>query len=262
MKIAVIGARGFVGSSVYKNLQSKHFVTPITRDVINVLDSSAVKSFLQKNLFDVIINCAAVMTSNESLADARNNFGMFINFYDNRKSFGKFINTASGAEFDRTTNIDCVDEDLIFQRMPQDSYGWGQNMKSRICVHTDNFYNIRIFNCFGQNENPTRIFPKFLSNTNNFSVTDDRYFDYFSIHDLCSLVENCIDYSWTIKDVNAVYETKYKISEVINKLCILKNINCNLQITSVSKNNYTGSADRIKLLDVKLKGLDHGLMFY
>ena len=92
---------------------------------------------------------AAMMTNDDGIIDARNNFGMFMNFYDNRSLFGKFINTASGAEFDRTTNIDNVSESEIFNRMPRDSYGWGQNMKSRICAQTDNFYNIRIFNCFG-----------------------------------------------------------------------------------------------------------------
>lgn len=262
MKIAIVGARGFVGSSLSKFFRKNHNVTDITRDVINVLDSQQVKSFLHAHLFDVIINCAAVMTNSESIDDARNNFGMFMNFYDNKDLYGKFINTASGAEFDRTTNIDCADETLIFQRMPKDSYGWGQNMKSRICAQTDRFYNIRIFNCFGSGENNTRIFPRFLSNPKSFSITNDRYFDYFSIKDLCTLVDNCVENNWYIKDVNAVYEEKYKISEVIQKFCKLKNIDHDLKIISLNENNYTGSSRRIKLLDIKLEGLEQGLISY
>lgn len=262
MKIAIIGARGFVGSSLSKFFQNTHDVTNITRDLINVLDPSQVKSFLYTNHFDVVINCAAVMTNNDLLQDARNNFGMFMNFYDNRKYFGKFINTASGAEFDRTMDITNVLENEIFNRMPSDSYGWGQNMKSRICVQTDQFYNIRIFNCFGRDEINTRIFPKFLSTKDKFLISNDRYFDYFSVQDLCKVVEHCVEHTWTHKDINAVYEEKYKISEVLHKFCTLKKIDPNFTIVSTSSNNYTGDSDKLKSLGIKLNGLHDSLLNY
>lgn len=261
MRIAVIGARGFVGSNVCDRLGYNHNVTRITRDTINVLDPYAVKSFLNAHLFDVVINCAAVMTDNLSLSDARNNFGMFMNFYDNRELFGKFINTASGAEFDRETNIDSVNESMIFNCMPKDSYGWGQNMKSRICAQTDRFYNIRIFNCFGRGEPDTRIFPRFL-NSDNFTLTNDRYFDYFSIHDLCTVIENCTENVWREKDINAVYPTKHKISQVLKMFCQQKNLEPNFKIVSTSDNNYTGSAHRLSSMNIKLLGLEQGLKSY
>lgn len=262
MKIAIIGSKGFVGSSLYKHLKHTHNVTGITRDVLNILDPTQVNYFLKQNLFDVIINCAAVMTDNSLLFDARNNFGMFMNFYDNKNLYGKFINTASGAEYDRTTNIDNADERLIFQRMPKDSYGWGQNMKSRICVQTENFYNIRIFNCFGRGEISTRIFPRFLNNKEKFVITNDRYFDYFSVTDLCKVVDNCVDNNWKIKDVNAVYKTKYKISEVLEKFSEFQNLNSEFCIESTSENNYTGNADKLLSLQISLSGLDDGLKHY
>lgn len=262
MKIAIIGSKGFVGSSLYKHFESNHTVCGITRDVINVLDPYQVKDFLKQNLFDVVINCAAVMTDSNLLFDARNNLGMFMNFYDNKNLYGKFINTASGAEYDRETNIDNANEDLIFQRMPKDSYGWGQNMKSRICAQTEHFYNIRIFNCFGPGEIPTRIFPRFLNNNENFIITNDRYFDYFTVQDLCNVVENCVDVDWKVNDVNAVYKTKYRISEVLDKFCKFKNLNSDFKIESTSENNYTGSSDRLMSLKINLSGLDEGLKNY
>jgi GDP-L-fucose synthase len=261
MKIAVIGARGFVGSNISDYFRYNHNVTRITRDTIDVLDHTAVRTFLNANLFDVVINCAAVMTNTESIHDARNNFGMFMNFYNNRNLFGKFINTASGAEFDRETNIDRVEESQLFNRMPKDSYGWGQNMKSRICADTDRFYNIRIFNCFGRGEPSTRLFPRYL-NSDSFTITNDRYFDYFSIQDLCRVVENCATHVWMIKDVNAVYNEKYKISEVLSKFCELQNIKPNFSITSTSENNYTGNGYKLSSLKIELLGLEHGLRSY
>lgn len=262
MKIAILGSNGFVGSSLVNYLKHNHEVIPVNRNVLDLLDGCKVKDFLKDHKFDVVLNCAASMTNNESILDARNNLGMFMNFYDNRNLFGKFINTASGAEYDRETNIDSAEEDLIFQRMPKDSYGWGQNMKSRICAQTENFYNIRIFNCFGRGELVTRIFPRLLNNREKFIITNDRYFDYFSINDLCKVVENCVNNNWIIKDVNAVYKTKYKISETLDKFCKLKNLNSNFYIESTSTNNYTGAADKLMSLQIQLSGLDESLKNY
>lgn len=259
MKIAVLGANGFVGSNVAKHLK-QHSVFPITRNTLNLLNSTEVRDYLKSEKFDVIVNCAAVMTNNDSLHDARNNLGMFMNFYNNAELFGKFINTASGAEFDRETNIDNAEEQLIFDRMPADSYGWGQNIKSRLCAKTDNFYNIRIFNCFGYGEPSTRIFPKFLSN----GTVDvyDRYFDYFNIRDLCNVISHCIENNWTVKDVNAVYSTKYKISEVLAMFCKINNLEPNFKVVGVNNNNYTGSDSLLKTLNIELSGLENGLLAY
>lgn len=261
MKIAVIGARGFVGRNLAEHLGQTHSVTAVTRDTLDLLDPVQVKYFLKDNLFDVIVNCAASMTDNETLHDARNNLGMFMNFYCHSGLYGKFINTASGAEFDRSTNIDNVLESAIFNCMPKDSYGWGQNMKARICAKTDGFYNIRIFNCFGQGEQASRIFPRIL-NQKELVITNDRYFDYFSIQDLKQVVDHCVDHDWPIQDINAVYEKKFKISEIVEKFCSLNDLERTISVTSKSVNNYTGNAMSLKTLGIKLGGLDQGFREY
>ncbi len=264
MRIAVIGARGFVGSSIFRYLSKNHSVVPVTRDTLNVLNPIEVKSFLGANLFDVIVNCAAIMTNNDSINDARNNFGMFMNFYDNKNIFGKFINSASGAEFDRSKDINKISERSIFDCMPQDSYGWGQNMKSRICADTDRFYNLRIFNCFGNGEPSTRIFPKFVRSQNQeeFIIENNRYFDYFGILDLCKVVEKYVENSNLPKDLNCVYEHKYKINEVLTKFCDLHNLKNNIKIVSTSDRNYTGNGSTLAKLNLSLDGLENSLKKY
>jgi GDP-L-fucose synthase len=261
MRIAVLGAKGFVGRSLAGYLLHNHHVTPVTRDTLDMLDPTAVAKFLQDNTFDVIVNCAAVMTNDETLHDARNNLGIFMNFYNNRTMFGKFINTASGAEFDRTTNIDRALESDIFKRMPKDSYGWGQNIKARLCAQTDNFYNIRIFNCFGQGELETRLFSRFLKQE-QLEISNDRYFDYFSIEDLCRVVEHCVDHNWPINDVNAVYENKIRISEALELFCKVCGLESNFKVSSTSFNNYTGSSLSLKTLGIKLSGIEKGFEDY
>ena len=258
MKIAVIGANGFVGSNLTSHLSKTYQVIPVTRTTVDLLNPVACFDYFKTQSFDVVINAAAVMNN---VNDTYNNLGLFMNIHNARTMFGKFINLGSGAEFDRNTNINQAHPDDIFKVLPVDTYGFGQNVKSRICQSTDNFYTIRIFNCFGTGEATTRIFPKYLS-SDQFNISNDRYFDYFSIQDLCLTVEHCINNNWTIKDINAVYPDKYKISEVLGKFCTLNNLEPKFIVDSTSPNNYTGNGNPLSSLSIKLNGLEHGLKNY
>ena len=263
MKIAVVGAKGFVGNSLYEFLVNQHSVVPVSRENLDVLDPAAVQQFVEKNQFDVIINAAATMKDNFSLHDTRNNLGLFMNFHRCRLSFGKFINLGSGAEFDRTRNIHNAESNEIFQVVPTDSYGFGQNIKSRICFETDNFYTLRIFNCFGSGELETRLFPQFLSCGDTFSIQNDRYFDFFSIQDLCLVVEYfAITDNLLHKDINCVYQNKFLISEVIKKFSQIKNKSAKIVVDSTSNNNYTGNGDKLESLKLNLFGLEEGFKNY
>ena len=261
MKIAVLGANGFVGRNLANHLDQSHEVVRINRQTLDFLDPIAVHVYLKEQQFDIILNCAAVMTNNELLHDARNNLGLFMNFYANSSFFKKFINLASGAEFDRSDSIDFAPEGLIFTKQPKDSYGWGQNMKARICAQSLNYYNIRIFNCFGPGEQPTRILSKYIRE-GQIEISNDRYFDYFSIWDLEKVVQHCIENDWTINDVNAVYADKNKISELIIKYDRIHNRLPKLEIVSTSDNNYTGDSTALYSLGIKLDGLEKGLAQY
>lgn len=264
MKIAVLGARGFVGSSLAKHLSDNHKVVPVVRSTLDLLDYQQVFDFLKKEKFDVIINAAAVMTDPNSFADTRNNLGIFMNFFNSSGMFEKFINLGSGAEFDRSINIENIQEDQLFKRMPSDSYGFGQNIKSRLCLNRKNFYTLRLFNCFGRGEYSSRIFPKFLSKQSDdvFEIQNDRYFDYFSITDLCKVVDYYVNDDPIFPDVNCVYKEKYKISQVLEKFVKLNNLKNNITITSTSNNNYTGDYKKLYSCPIVLDELEKGLISY
>jgi nucleoside-diphosphate-sugar epimerase len=262
MKIAVLGANGFVGSNLVSHLLCNHLVTMVTRQTVNLLNPAAVKQFLEIQQFDIVINAAAIMTDKTVLADTRNNLGIFMNFYNNSHLFKKFINLASGAEYDRATNIDCVDESEIFNRLPADSYGFGQNIKSRLSVEKPGFYNLRIFNCFGPGEIQTRIFPKLLKSKTKFEITDDRYFDYFSIRDLCRVVDSFVTEDHVVYDVNCVYKDKHKISQAAELFAAVKQLKREIIVTSTSENNYTGSHINLYSLNLRLDGLEKGFKEY
>lgn len=260
MKIAVIGANGFVGSSLYKHLSKKYTTVPVTRTTVDILNLDNLKKYLSANTFDTIVICAATMQNN--ITDLHNNLGLMINFYHCRNLFGKLINTASGAEYDRMTDINLAPESDIFVKKPNDFYGLSQNLRSQLCFSTENFYNLRIFNCFGRNEISTRIFPRLLSSQYEFPINNDRYFDYFSIQDLCTVVDYFVCNTSAVKDINCVYTKKYLISEVANKFIDMHKLNFQIKIESKSNLNYTGDASKLNALGLNLNGLEHGLANY
>ena len=263
MKIAIVGSNGFVGSSLVSFLSTKFDVSPVTSRSINLLDNQQTRDFLKTNKFDVIINAAARMSDPVLINDTHNNLGLFMNLYNNRNWFGKMINLGSGAEFDRALDINNIDEEEIYNRMPKDSYGFGQNIKSRLCYDTDNFYTLRIFNCFGSGELTTRVFPRFLSCTDSFTITHDRYFDFFSIQDLCAVVEHVATASdIAFKDINCVYQNKLLISQTIEKFANIHNQTTPIQVVSVGDKNYTGNGDKLAKLNIKLSGLENGFKNY
>lgn len=260
MKIGIVGANGFVGSRLLNYLKYKFTVSGITRNTVDILNCNLLRKYLQKERFDCIIICAATM--NNDIFDIYNNLGLMLNFHHNRDLFGKLINTASGAEYDRSNSINNAKESSIFSITPTDFYGLGQNLRSRLCINTEHFYNLRIFNCFGVNEIETRLFPSLINGPNQFNVYDDRLFDYFSIHDLCTVVDYFITETPMLKDVNCVYENKNKISDVARQFNEIHKLNKIIKVISNSGKNYTGNSENINSLGLKLMGLQHGLENY
>ena len=59
MKIAILGARGFLGSYLVNYFTEREYeVLPVTRETVNLESYYDVDFWLQKNQPDVIVNCA------------------------------------------------------------------------------------------------------------------------------------------------------------------------------------------------------------
>ena len=144
MKIAVLGANGFLGKFICNSLKEELYeVLPITRKDLDLLNFNEVKNWLVQNSPDIIVNCAISVEKGKydviNFDHIKNNLGIFLNFYNNDQHFNRFINIGSGAEFDLSRDINSATESEIFDRIPNDSYGYSKNTISRLILPKNKF---------------------------------------------------------------------------------------------------------------------------
>jgi dTDP-4-dehydrorhamnose reductase len=250
MKVAIIGAGGYLGTFITTFLAQKGYeVIPITRQQLNLTNFEAVTNWLTMAKLDGVINCATasnISVENKSYNDVLNNLNIFQNFYDNSDLFDKFINIGSGAEFDRTKSIDNAVEEDVLTAQPQDSYGFSKNIISRLSRQHNKFYTLRLFGCFYSSEPDFRLFKKVIRDDNVKIV--DRYFDYISGQDFCTVLDHYLNNSVEYNDINCVYQEKIKLSRTLS---IIRPVD----VIEESSLNYTGNGDKLAKLDLNLIGL-------
>ena len=268
MKILVTGAAGFLGSYVSNQL-SKHQVHAATRRQLDLTDLTAVTSVLKQNRYDVVINCAAAgreqLQSYEHAIYA-NNFKSFYNLAINDQYYSKLINIGSGAEFDIDQDIDQVDEMEIWNRQPQYSYGQSKNIISRFSVDFPKTTTLRLFGCFDPSESENRLLKRFKAAVGNqlpFVLEQDRYFDMVSARDFVRVIEAVIDGTVQDRDLNIVYDQKYRLSDILmlySKLHGIDTIFLHVQSSVIL--NYTGNSDRLARYNLNLDNLEKSLLLY
>lgn len=266
-KILITGAEGFLGN-YFKNYFHNHHITAPTRQEVDFTNKDQVQKILTDDI-DVVIHCAIKGRNcvNEINYEMLNdNLLMFQNLVDHKDKFKKFINIGTGAEFCLNRNIHNAREEDILQSMPRQSYGLSKNIISRQILELKNFFTLRTFGVFDKSESSDRmisILDRNLKSGQEFHIKNDRYFDIISARDLATVVEFYIMNDDLVKDINVVYDTKYKISEICKKYCQIKNLNDKLiKIDSTSNNNYTGNSNKLKSLNLNIQGLEKSLEEY
>ena len=249
MKIIVIGAGGFIGSYLTNELTSAYRVLPIYKDSIDLYNIETVKLLLEKVEPDVIINCLTLGEKRNDSADVGRNLSLFYNFYSNKHLFKHYINIGSGIE-----NTDSIG-----------AYAFSKKAIFNLIKDDKKFITLRLYGCFGKNENESRLLKKFLASKEPFKIVNDRPFDYISIQDFYNIVKFVLA-NKDISLIDCVYGQKIKISEFLDLFCDINNIEKNYIIESTSDDSYVGDSDIIRSLTnhrgLRLYGLAHGLKVY
>lgn len=247
MKILITGANGYIGKSLYNALKNEHEVIGLTRKDFNLTAFQAMNDFFQGKYFDVVIHCAVVGGSRlkqDSSHDMDINLAMYYNLLQHKPHFNKLIHFGSGAE-------------LYSQDTP---YGLSKHVIRESILGQDNFYNLRIFAVFDENELDTRFIKTNIKNYINkqpLELHHNKKMDFFYMEDLVTLVKYYILNSNLPKEINCCYNdlvSMLDIIDIINGLDLYK-VDINFKINTF-RVNYIGDFTDLGL---EFTGLEQGI---
>jgi nucleoside-diphosphate-sugar epimerase len=264
-KILITGARGFVGGYIANQLSRDYIICSPDRHELNLIDLVTVNEWFDKNQVDAVIHCA--LSGREVLGSQdpqylSDGLLMFRNLWLNRHSYTQFIHLGTAYEFDLDVNNELIKEDEFINHLPNTSYGYAKNIAARIIRDTDNFYNLRLFgNCY-ETENPIRFFKR-IATQKEITITNDVYIDYIYMPDIIHMIQCILDGNAQHRDINMVYNTKYRLSELAHMMCDALDIDRNkIKILGSNGKNLTGDGSRLASYGFALIGIEQGIRNY
>jgi GDP-L-fucose synthase len=250
MRILITGANGYIGKTLHNALRDTHFVTAVTRASFDLTDLVAMSKFFQsKHHFDVVIHCA-VAGGSRLKEDGWNvmdkNLIMYYNLLQFRKHYTRLIHFGSGAE----------------TYMPKEPYGYSKKVIAKSILNQDNFYNIKIFGVFDENELDTRFIKASIKRyiaKEPIQIHQDKAMDFFYMQDLIKVVEYYINEENPPKEFDCVYniwtDTLAHIAE--NEINFLSDYKVPIVIQEEGISEYMSKYR--STLPIKLIGLREGI---
>lgn len=205
MRILITGANGYIGKTLHNALRETHYVVAIHRGNVDLTNTIALGKFFQSNHhFDVVLHCAVAGGSRLQKDDwsiLDKNLAMYYNLLQFRKHYTRLIHFGSGAE----------------TYMGSEPYGYSKKVIAKSILNQDNFYNIKIFGVFDENELETRFIKgniKRYINKEPIQIHKDKVMDFFYMEDLISVVKYYIAEKEPPKEFDCVYEDKYTLAGI------------------------------------------------
>ena len=211
MKILITGKNGYVGKSIYSYLYAKYDITIVGRQDFDLTNWNETNKWFKEKQFDVVIHTAVVGGSRLKKEDSSiidQNLKMHYNLLDQQDKYTKFIYFGSGAEVH-----------------PNTPYGLSKYIINQSTKDKPNFYNLRIYGVFDENEWETRFIKtniKRYINKEAIQIFEDKMMDFIYMKDLITLVEHYINNDDLPGDIDCMYlgnkSYLYDIAKIINKL--------------------------------------------
>ena len=274
MKVLITGGDGFVARGIQRYLErdGNYKIDCLGKNELNLLVSD------RTLYYDAVIHCAVQggkRNDKDDLQTFYNNLLMFENLESSITKDTVLINIASGAEFNRETDINNKDTNhLSITPLPRDPYGLSKNIIAKRVMQRKNSYNLRLFGCYGPGEIKDRFIYRCL-NEKRVKIHKDIEFDFFYIDDLARVAKFMLEGGIKprsdrniVRDFNCVYMRKRNLAEIA--YYIKDKFNSDLEIDYLfdesQTEHYTGSGYELAKISIfmkdKLIGFENGLDHY
>jgi UDP-glucose 4-epimerase len=247
MKILVTGGDGYIAKNIRNSLWEKYHIISPSKQELDLTDTKSVDKFFEGKSFDVVIHTATIGGSrlqedNETVSFY--NLIMFYNLIRKKEQYNKLIAFGSGAEY----------------RKEYSPYGFSKKIINKLIQKYDNFYNLRIYGVFNEDELDTRFIKASISNVlqgNPIKIHQDKLMDFIYMPDLISMVEYYLTGTDLQKEIDCIYDDTVSLSNIaqqINNLTVNK-VPVNIE-DSLPGQNYIGSYTELPIAFI---GLEQGI---
>jgi nucleoside-diphosphate-sugar epimerase len=247
LKILITGGNGYIARSLYSVFSRKYNCKSISILDFDLSNANQTKRWFEENeYYDIVIH-TAIKGGMRLVKDTANimdvNLKMYYNLLENKDRFNKLISFGSGAE--------------IFQ--PETPYGLSKKVIAESIKEIDNFYNIRIFAVFDEDELDTRFIKHNILQyikKEPIKIYNNKIMDFFYMKDLLSVIDYYINNDTLDKEFNCSYVEKYTLKDIADMINSLNNHKVPIIIQSNNELKiYAGQSN----LKIKTIGLKEGL---
>lgn len=258
-RILITGGNGYIAKSLYARLHNEYDITVVTRNDFDLSNRSETNAYFSDKQFDFVIHTAIKGGSRlqtDSIDITHTNLSMFYNLLHNKQKFNRLVSFGSGAE----------------NGMPHTPYGLSKHIIAKLIQNIPNFYNIKIFGVFDENELDTRFIKSNIQRylqKQPIIIHQDKYMDFFHMDDLTSIVKRYIELNspWEPPQstIDCCYQKSYKLSDIANMINNLDSYKVDIIIQSNElADSYTGTfntpiIENTNICQIKYIGLEAGI---
>lgn len=247
MRILLTGGTGFIGRNLLEGLQGDFKIFSPSHEDLEIMDYSAVRKFILKNRINIVIHTAV-----KDGADVLENIlRMYLSICNNLDLLDKFINFGSGAEYAKTRDLIKVKETELGKHIPEDNYGLGKLICSKLASDNKKIITLLPFGIYGSYED-YRF--KFISNAivKNLiglplKIKQDVIFDYLYVADLVPIVKFFLKNRKAYGDFNVTTTKSISLTDIVKIINQVSKKPSKVTVTNGKLNyQYTGSNDKLR----------------
>lgn len=255
-KILFTGGSGFVGKNILPILNKSYEVIAPSRKELNLTDTEAVKKYVEKGQFDVIVHSANPNPVKNPKCDKESamfeeSLRIFMNFYKVSQLCEKLIYIGSGAEYDKSLDSVDVREKEVARSFPKDVYGCAKYIMNELALHSKNIYNLRLFACYGPYDHESKFITHCIRcclDKRPITIRQNCYFDYIHVYDLASVIKFAIESDLVYHDYNVATGVKYSLEDIALKVKkMMKSDQPIVFLEDGWNKEYTANVDRLNL---------------